>query len=238
MKITAFNGSPKGENSNTNVMVTAFLQGTTAAGAKVENILLAKKEIKHCKGCLHCLTSKGQCCIEDDMADLILKFINSDIVVLATPLYVHTISGILKDFMDRTFCIGNPRYEKDENGEYRGEKSKHFINGIPPKVVVISNAGRPDASNFQALSQLMKMFTKNFHMELLAEIYATEGSLLTSGVKQLEEKINAYKELLYKAGQEIAKNMAISEETQNELAKNFVPAEIYVQQINNFFASI
>lgn len=171
------------------------------------------------------------------MAELMMKFIESDIVILATPLYVHTVSGILKAFMDRTFCIGNPRYEQDEKGEYRGEKSKHFKNGIPPEIVAMSNAGRPDYANFQALSQLMKLYTKNFHMELIAEIYTTEGGLLTSGVQQLDGIINAYKELLQKAGQEIVMHMAISEETQKELAKNFIPPEIFVQQVNKYFTA-
>ncbi len=235
MKITAFNGSPKGESSNTHVMVTAFLKGAETAGAEVENIFLANKEINHCKGCLYCMTSGGKCSVKDDMEDLLAKFLQSNIVVLATPLYIHTVSGMLKVFMDRIFCIGDPYLEKDENGEYQGIKSKHFKNGIPPKIVVISNAGRPDRSNFQVISLLMKTFTKKLHMELIAEIYATEGGLLTAGVKVLEPIINGYKELLDKAGQEIVMKMKLSGETQKLLEKNFIPADIYVQQLNKYF---
>ncbi len=235
MKITAFNGSPKGEAGNTNVMVTAFLKGAEAAGAEVENIFLANKEINHCKACGYCMTSGGKCAIEDDMGDLITKYVESDIVVFATPLYIDNVSGMLKVFMDRTLCIGNPGYEKDENGEYRGGKSKRFKNGISPKIVVISNGGYPQRSNFQVVSLLMKRVARNFHMEVIAEIYATEGHLLKAGVKELEPIINGYKQLLHKAGQEIVINMKLSEETQKLLENNFIPVEIYVQEMNKYF---
>jgi hypothetical protein len=213
-------------------MITAFLEGAEAAGAEVENIFLAGKEINHCKACYQCLSSGGKCSIDDDVGDLMSKFVVSDIVVFATPLYVHSVSGMLKLFMDRSICIGSPGYEKGEDGEYQSRPSRHFKNGIPPKFVVISNAARPDRSNFQALSLLMKRVAEGFLTELAAEIYATEGPLLTSGAKELEPIINGYKELLYKAGQEIVMDMKLSEETQKLLEQNFIPADIYVQGCN------
>ncbi len=232
MKITAFNGSPRGASGNTNVMVAAFLKGAEAAGADVENIFLANKEINHCKACYYCATSGGDCSIKDDLGDIMSKFLDSDIVVFATPLYVFNVSGILKAFMDRMICISNPGYEKDEDGEYQGRKSKHLKKEIPPKFVVIASGTRPDRSNFEVLSLLMKRVAKGFITELAAEIYATEGELLTAGVKELEPIINGYKELLHKAGQEIVMNMRLSGETQKLLEKNFIPAEIYVQRFN------
>lgn len=238
MKIIAFNGSPKMDFSNTNVMVTAFLDGAKAAGADIENIFLAKKNINYCKGCNYCTISGGKCSIKDDMANLLAKYVESDIVVFATPLYIENVSGILKVFMDRTFSLSHPYYETDKNGEYRLSKSKQIKNGIPPKFIIISNSGLPQRSNFQVISLLMKRFARNSHTEVIAEIFAPEGSLLTAEIKELEPIINDYKKLLYKAGQEIVRNMKLSEETQNLLEKNFIPAEIYVQEMNKYFGSI
>lgn len=238
MKITAFNGSPKGASGNTNVMVTAFLNGAESAGAEIENIFLASKEINHCKACRQCVVSGGKCVIADDMGELITKYVESDIVVFATPLFIDNISGMLKVFMDRTFCIGNPMFEKDENGEYRGSKSKLFKNGQPPKIVVISNGGYPQRSNFQVVSLLMKRVARNIHMEVVAEIYATEGGLLTAPIKELEPIITEYKGFLYKAGQEVVTNLKISEETQRLLDRIFVPEDVYVESSNQLAARI
>ena len=51
MKIIAFNGSPRGDKSVTNMMVEEFLSGARKAGAQTENILLSTKKIHHCVGC-------------------------------------------------------------------------------------------------------------------------------------------------------------------------------------------
>jgi len=102
MKITAFNGSPKGDRGNTHVMVSALLAGASEAGASVENVLLAKEKIGHCIGCFTCWTkTPGKCVLKDDMESLLKLYMASEIVIMASPLYVDHVTGIMKDFMDR-----------------------------------------------------------------------------------------------------------------------------------------
>lgn len=73
-----------------------------------ELILLKNKNIKFCKGCLTCY-KKPDCTIKDDMADILPKILNSDILILGTPNYYENVSGLMKNFMDR--C--HPFYEHE-----------------------------------------------------------------------------------------------------------------------------
>ena len=167
MKITVFNGSPRGEKGNTNFIVKEFLKGAIEAGAETENIFLVKHKITHCLGCFNCWEkTPGKCVINDDMNNLLGKFINSDVVVFATPLYVDNVSGIMKNFMDRLIPLGDPHFTKDEKGETRHLKGYNSS----PKIVVISNCGFPENSHFQVLRLLFRRIARNFHTEIVLEL--------------------------------------------------------------------
>ncbi|MEG0857180.1 MAG: NAD(P)H-dependent oxidoreductase [Terrisporobacter sp.] len=62
-------------------------------------------KIEYCNGCLTC-RKEGNCPVKDDMKFLKTEMIKSDIIVLASPVYIHNISGIMKTFLDR-LCIWN-----------------------------------------------------------------------------------------------------------------------------------
>jgi len=210
-------------------MVESFLKGASAAGADVENIFLAKKKIGHCLGCFSCwIKTPGECVIKDDMKELLQKEIASDIIIFATPLYVDNVSGIMKDFMDRSIPLADPHFEKDPNGQAR------HVSRIkrPGKMGVIANAGFPEQDQFQVLKLLFKRIARAAHSELVAEIYKGEGELLKSKNEKLAPIIEKYKESLVKAGAELAKNLKLSEETMRELEKPLIPYEDYVRGVN------
>lgn len=229
MKITVFNGSPRAEKGNTHVMVEAFAHGAREAGAEVENVFLAKKEINHCLGCFSCwIKTPGQCVIKDDMEELLSEFMDSDVVVFATPLYVDNVTGIMKNFMDRFMPLVDPHFEKDGQGEYRHIKKSEQV----PKLVVISNCGFPEQSHFQVLRLLFKRIARNMHSEVIAEIYRGGGELLRNPVLLLKPMIYKYKKLLVKAGREVVSNSRLSEETISHLEKPIVSVDQYIKGAN------
>ena len=113
MKLLGICGSPR--KGNTEWMLRKFLEAATKAGAETEIILLKDKDIKGCSGCLSCDAGgkdrKGVCKIQDDMQKILPKLIEADGIAFGTPVYFEMVSGLLKNFMDRT-CPIWPKLEK------------------------------------------------------------------------------------------------------------------------------
>jgi multimeric flavodoxin WrbA len=112
MKIVAVCGSPRKGNSEW--MLTRLCKELSRLGAQVEMLLLRKMDVQMCRGCLTCEKGgkkrKGDCVIKDDMRDVYPKLIAAEAIVLATPGYMEMLSGLLKNFLDRT-CAVWPRLE-------------------------------------------------------------------------------------------------------------------------------
>ena len=94
--------------SNSEILAHEAEKGAIDAGNVVEFINLKGKEIKFCIGCLACQKT-GKCVQKDDMAEMIAKVQNADVLIFATPIYYYEMSGQLKTFLDR--C--NPLYGQD-----------------------------------------------------------------------------------------------------------------------------
>jgi len=232
VRITVFNGSPRGEKSNTHRIAAEFIKGAQEASAEVENIFLVDKNIGHCKGCFGCwIQTPGTCVITDDMQELTKKFMDSDIVVMATPVYVDGVSGILKTFMDRMIPIVDPHFTKDEKGETRHVKRHEKY----PKVVVISNCGFPDMDHFQVISHHIGRMARNIHTEVIGEIYRSMGPILEYPNPIVEPMRMKYRKLVRKAGKEIVEEGKLSDELRKKLEAPIVPEKLYFEGANKGF---
>lgn len=107
MHILGISGSPR--KGNTEWMVARLLKLLAEDGHQTEIVLLRKLTIKNCNGCLACDVGgkdrKGVCKIRDDMQDIYPKLLEADLIILGTPVYFDMLSGMLKNFMDRTCAI-------------------------------------------------------------------------------------------------------------------------------------
>lgn len=107
MKITILNGSPRKEN--TAAMVEAFAEGAKEAGHEVEILHVGTMKIAGCMGCEYCHTKgEGKCIQRDDMDKVIPAYLDSDMVVFASPVYYFNMTAQLSAAIQRVYCIGKP----------------------------------------------------------------------------------------------------------------------------------
>lgn len=103
--IVILNGSPR-KKGNTSALVQAFTQGAESAGNTVTEFLLDGMDIRGCKGCFGGHSSREYPCVQrDDMEKIYLTVKNSDVVILASPLYYWNLSGQLRTAIDRLFAL-------------------------------------------------------------------------------------------------------------------------------------
>lgn len=113
MKILVLNGSPRREG-NTAAMVAAFKEAAEEKGHQVTAINVTRLTIKGCLACEFCHgKGKGRCMRKDDMQDIYDELKNAEMLVLASPIYYHNISGQLKCVIDRFYAVLYP--EKPES---------------------------------------------------------------------------------------------------------------------------
>lgn len=108
MKILVLNGSPR-PKGNTKQMIEAFQEGAAASGHQVDIVDVCQKRIAGCLACEYCHTKgNGTCIQKDDMQEVYKLLHEADMLVIASPIYYHGISGQLKCVLDRFYSVAYP----------------------------------------------------------------------------------------------------------------------------------
>ena len=113
-KVLIISSSPR-KGGNSDVLCDKFMQGAKEAGNSAEKIFLRDKKINFCTGCGFCNTNDyTKCSQQDDMAEILDKMQESDVIVFSSPIYFYAIAGQMKTFIDR-ICA---RYTHLSNKEF------------------------------------------------------------------------------------------------------------------------
>jgi len=101
MKVVAIGGSPR-PHSNTDYLIEVALTEIEKRGIETEKLVLSRYKISPCYGHDDCGSLK-ECKIKDDGTTILEKFAEAEGVILASPVYMFTITAFMKIFMDRTY---------------------------------------------------------------------------------------------------------------------------------------
>ncbi len=112
MKIVVLNGSPR-PKGNTAALIDAFKEGAESKGHQVSVLQVGTKKIAGCKGCEYCHTKGNGACIQkDDMAEVYPALAESEMLLLASPVYYHGLTGQLQSVVSRFYAVGAPAAKK------------------------------------------------------------------------------------------------------------------------------
>ena len=142
---------------------------------------LADKNINYCLGCNACMNGlENFCILEDDMQELYSVMVQADKIIIATPIYMNYITGILKNVIDRW----NP-YETHE--ELLKGKTIYLITVGQMSEEENEEVAEDIKKYFEGLGEFMEfdvVFLKNFSsgevgkIDNVLEMYKNYGEIL------------------------------------------------------------
>ena len=182
-KVLALMGSPR-INKNTDTLLTLMLKGIEDRGHEISKVDIVKKKICPCTGCNYC-GRKGECIIKDDMEEIYQGFDNSDIIILAAPLYFNTINSITKHVIDRCQKYWSIKYKLGQNYKRNENRMGVFL--------AVGGAGYSH-EHFSATIPTIDLFFKAINVEY-------KGNYFVSGTDKVSiEERKDIKEELYEIG--------------------------------------
>ncbi|MGD0547715.1 MAG: NAD(P)H-dependent oxidoreductase [Terracidiphilus sp.] len=116
MRITILNGEPD-RTTAFQKYLSSIAQRLTAASHAVTTFELRELDLKGCSGCFGCwVKTPGECVKRDDSARICRAAIESDLLLLASPMIMGFTSALLKRAMDQMIPLVHP-YVEMEGGE-------------------------------------------------------------------------------------------------------------------------
>lgn len=178
MKIVCLLGSPR-ENGNSATIANRFCSTAEKLGVRVQTFVLNKLQYRGCQGCMLCKTQLDRCVLEDDLTEVLEAVRETDVLVLATPIYYWDVTSQLKAFLDRTFSYLVPDFLTNPN-------RSRLVSG--KKLVFIQVQGNPDKGMFT------DVFPK-FHYFFKAYGFSETYLIRACGVREQGE-IEAHEDVL------------------------------------------
>jgi multimeric flavodoxin WrbA len=236
MRVMIVNGSPR-KGGYTADMIALFRKGVESAGGEVDEILLRTAAIESCVGCFRCWVGNtaGRCIFSDDMDEIIPRYLDSDVLVLATPMYYYSFSALLKMFLERLFPTTQPGL--DTGGVLGlGRNRPRYPDKGPKKCILIATCGLRNSKTMHAMVSTFELICDAVSAEPSGVLLRPESNSLDfieAKPKVLRQVYDAF----VKAGVEVVTDGRVSKETERQAGQSFSASEeIFAEHFKNYWA--
>jgi multimeric flavodoxin WrbA len=102
IKVIGILGSPR-RGGNSEILLDRCLNSAREAGAQIQKFVLNEMNFVPCQECEE-IRRDGRCIIEDDMQKIYPAVEQSDVIVVASPIFFGSVSAQIKMMIDRFQC--------------------------------------------------------------------------------------------------------------------------------------
>jgi multimeric flavodoxin WrbA len=129
MNVIAVNGSPR-KDWSTGTLLKSALEGAESMGAQTSLIHLYDLDYQGCTSCFSCKrkgnTCAGLCAMRDDLREVLAAVIESDVLLLGSPVYFGDVTGEVRSFLER-LLFPSTSYDEFGRSDFTGRVSSGLI---------------------------------------------------------------------------------------------------------------
>ncbi len=222
--VLIINGSARTKKGHTAFILSPFIKGMTKAGAKVELLYPKNQKILPCIGCFKCWGETiGECFIEDDMQSIYPKLIETEILVLAIPVYIP-LPGMMQNFINRLCPLVEPLLEL-KNGRTR---AKFHDNVKISKIIGVITGGWWEIENLSVVLKILEEIALNTSTEFSGAILRPHAYVL----REETEKNKSILSTLETIGEKLIREGKIDKEDLAYISQPLVNREDFITMLN------
>ncbi|MCL5260270.1 MAG: flavodoxin family protein [Gammaproteobacteria bacterium] len=150
-------------------------------GAEIKYVELNKLNYRGCQACDACKKSYAHCVLKDDLAETLETAKESDVIVLASPIYFGEVTAQLKGFIDRTYSYIVPDYQE--------KIGKESISRLKPNTRFVMIISQKSGEEILAIDDIYPKYKTLFEMFLgIKEMLLIRGCNLVNEADAINNK--------------------------------------------------
>lgn len=181
MKTLVLNGSMHAGDS-ADIVWTILLDELNRRKWEATSATIRDRKIAYCTGCFGCwVRTPGVCKIDDDSRDISRAAIESELVVLITPVTFGGYSSELKKVMDRSIPLGSPFLTKVKGEVHHKPRYRRY-----PSLLGLGTLPKPNHES----ERIFKTLVERNAINCLSPRHASGIILGTSGTDEIRGQIS------------------------------------------------
>jgi multimeric flavodoxin WrbA len=163
MKITIINGNSDTQNKQFDHYIDALDKELKKESHSSEVYTLRDMDLKYCTGCFNCwIKTPGECFQKDDTRSLRRSAIQSDFILLASPIIMGFTTALLKKCADKFLPLLLPFATLVENELHHEKRYDRY----PPLGLLLERSPHSDDEDIKIITDIYKRNALNFRSSL------------------------------------------------------------------------